>query len=114
MKSITAMYKCKKRNDFSYRIDKLEFAKNIGCFHSKWLISFYPFKISTMNLSRAFSLLLIIIGGFVAIYARAGMDQNQYVLIGGIVLLMIGVYRISRNIPSKNDQTPSSENDETL
>jgi len=64
-----------------------------------------------MNLSRVINLLLIFIGGFVAIYAKAGMEQNQYVLIGGIVILMIGVYRISKNIPSKNDQD-SSENDE--
>ncbi|MFI1771491.1 hypothetical protein [Thalassobellus citreus] len=35
-------------------------------------------------------------------YAKTGLEQNQYVLIGGIVLLMIGVYRISKTIPSKN------------
>ncbi|MFI1743152.1 hypothetical protein [Thalassobellus sediminis] len=46
--------------------------------------------------------LLIIIGGFVAMYAKTGLEQNQYILIGGIVLLMIGVYRISKTIPSKN------------
>ncbi len=67
-----------------------------------------------MNTSRFISLLLIIIGGLVAIYAKAGMDQNQYVLIGGIVILMIGVYRISKNIPSKNDSEAPSDNDETL
>jgi hypothetical protein len=67
-----------------------------------------------MNTSRFISLLLIIIGGFVAIYAKAGMEQNQYVLIGGIVILMIGVYRISKNIPSKNDPEAPSDNDETL
>ncbi|WP_298494919.1 LPXTG cell wall anchor domain-containing protein [uncultured Algibacter sp.] len=47
--------------------------------------------------------ILIIIGAFIAMYAKTGTDQNQYILIGGIVLLMIGVYRISRNIPSRND-----------
>jgi hypothetical protein len=67
-----------------------------------------------MNTSRFISLLLIIVGGFVAIYANAGMAQNQYVLIGGIVVLMIGVYRISKNIPSKNDTEAPSDNDETL
>lgn len=67
-----------------------------------------------MNMSRVINILLIVIGGFVAIYARAGMEQNQYVLIGGIVLLMIGVYRISRNIPSKNDRETHSETDEKL
>lgn len=67
-----------------------------------------------MNTSRFISLLLIIIGGLVAIYAKAGMDQNQYVLIGGIVILMVGVYRISKNIPSKNDSEAPSDNNETL
>ena len=67
-----------------------------------------------MDTSRFISLLLIIIGGLVAIYAKAGMDQNQYVLVGGIVILMIGVYRISKNIPSKNDSEAPSDNDETL
>lgn len=65
-----------------------------------------------MNMSRILSLLLIIIGGFIAVYAKAGMDQNQYVLIGGIMILMMGVYRISRNIPSKNDRDTPSENDD--
>ncbi|MBO3097719.1 hypothetical protein [Gelidibacter pelagius] len=64
-----------------------------------------------MSISRVINLLLIIIGGFIAIYAKAGMDQNQYLLIGGIVVLMIGVYRISRNIPSKNDEETPSDND---
>ena len=67
-----------------------------------------------MNISRLINILLIIIGGFVAIYAKAGSEQNQYVLIGGIFILMIGVYRISRNIPSKSDQETPSENDDKL
>lgn len=65
-----------------------------------------------MNASRLINLLLIIVGGFIAIYAKVGLDQNQYVLIGGIVLLMLGVYRTSRNIPSKNDKpTPPNDDD---
>ncbi|GAA4952352.1 hypothetical protein GCM10023314_27240 [Algibacter agarivorans] len=47
--------------------------------------------------------ILIIVGAFVAMYAKTGMDQNQYVLIGGLVVLMIGVYRVARTIPSKTD-----------
>ncbi|GAA4975321.1 hypothetical protein [Algibacter aquimarinus] len=47
--------------------------------------------------------LLILVGAIVAIYSKAGEDQNQYILIGGIVLLMVGVYRISKTIPSKNN-----------
>ncbi|MCF7560894.1 LPXTG cell wall anchor domain-containing protein [Sabulilitoribacter multivorans] len=56
--------------------------------------------------------ILILVGAIVAIYAKTGANQNQYILIGGIILLMIGVYRISRNIPSKtNDDNDNSVND---
>ena len=56
--------------------------------------------------------ILIIIGAFVAMYAKTGVNQNQYILIGGIVMLMIGVYRLSRNIPSRrnDDGDTNSEN----
>lgn len=57
-----------------------------------------------MNISRMISLVCIISGGAVAVYAQAEEQQNTYLLIGGIVLLMIGVYSISRNIPSKYDK----------
>ncbi|WP_298537266.1 hypothetical protein [uncultured Algibacter sp.] len=46
--------------------------------------------------------ILIIIGAFTAMYAKVGEHENQLMLMGGIVLLMIGVYRISRTIPSRN------------
>lgn len=48
--------------------------------------------------------LLIILGASVAMYSEAGVEQNQYVLIGGIVILMTGIYRISKNIPSRNQE----------
>uniref|UniRef100_UPI00404920FB hypothetical protein n=1 Tax=Gelidibacter sp. TaxID=2018083 RepID=UPI00404920FB len=63
-----------------------------------------------MNSSRFISVLLIVFGAIVAVYAKAGAEQNVYILIAGIVLLMFGVYRISKNIPSKNDQE-TNEND---
>jgi len=55
-------------------------------------------------MSRIISYILILTGALVAIYAQAGEEQNQYILIGGIVVLMMGIYRVSRNIPSKKDQ----------
>lgn len=67
-----------------------------------------------MNLSRILNLLLIILGGFIAFYAQAGADQNEYVLVGGIFLLMIGVYRVSRNIPSKNQKEWQNEKEDEL
>lgn len=62
-------------------------------------------------MSRTINYVLIIIGGIVAIYAQAKAEQNQLILIGGIVILMLGVYRISRNIPSKSDQEDEQQND---
>jgi general stress protein CsbA len=47
--------------------------------------------------------ILILLGSIVAIYAKSGTNQNEYILIGGIVVLMIGIYRISKTIPSKKD-----------
>lgn len=63
-----------------------------------------------MNLSRTINFILILAGGLIALSAQAGEDQNQYVLIGGIIILMLGIYRTSRNIPSKNDIS-DQEND---
>ncbi|MEN8885714.1 MAG: hypothetical protein ABF246_04940 [Winogradskyella sp.] len=56
-----------------------------------------------MNISRFINLICMLSGGLVAIYAQAQEQQNLYLLMGGIVLLMFGIYRTSRNIPSKYD-----------
>ena len=53
--------------------------------------------------------ILILIGALVAIYAKSGTDQNVYVLIGGIVMLMFGIYRVSKTITSKNDEEAEDE-----
>ncbi|MDP5157543.1 MAG: LPXTG cell wall anchor domain-containing protein [Flaviramulus sp.] len=53
---------------------------------------------------------LIIVGGFVAMFAKTGTSQNQYILMSGIVLLMIGVYRISKTIPSKTENEKDDSN----
>ncbi|WP_417291581.1 hypothetical protein [Corallibacter sp.] len=55
--------------------------------------------------------ILILIGAFVAIYSKAGDEQNTYVLITGIVILMLGIYRISRDIPSKSDKNNDTNQD---
>jgi len=57
-----------------------------------------------MNISRIVNLLAIIIGVGIALYAQADEKQDTYMLIAGIVLLMFGIYRTSRNIPSKFDK----------
>ncbi|GAA4304314.1 hypothetical protein [Aestuariibaculum suncheonense] len=56
--------------------------------------------------------ILIVLGAIVAIYSKAGAEQNQYVLIAGIIILMTGVYRISKTIPSKHsDENQFEDND---
>jgi hypothetical protein len=57
-----------------------------------------------MNISRIINFICIVAGGSIAIYAQAEEKQNMYLLMGGLVLLMFGIYRISRNIPSKYDK----------
>lgn len=54
-------------------------------------------------MSRLINFILIIIGGLIALYAQAEENQNEYILIGGIVMLMTGLYRLSRGISSKKD-----------
>ncbi len=62
------------------------------------------FQLSIMNISRIINFICIVAGGAIAIYAQAEEKQNMYLLMGGLVLLMFGIYRISRNIPSKYDK----------
>lgn len=52
--------------------------------------------------SRTLNFLMILVGGIIALYAETGEDQNVYILLGGIFLLMVGLYRLSRGIPSKH------------
>ncbi len=53
--------------------------------------------------------IFILAGGVVALYAQAGETQNQYLLIGGVVVLMIGLYRISRNLYSKSENSDQED-----
>ena len=57
-----------------------------------------------MTVSRYINFVCILAGGLVAFYAQAQERQNTYLLMGGIILLMFGIYRTSRNIPSKHDK----------
>jgi hypothetical membrane protein len=59
---------------------------------------------------KFFNYVLILIGAVIAIYAKTGTEQNEYVLIGGIAVLMIGIYRISKSIPSKYDDDENTSN----
>lgn len=61
-----------------------------------------------MNISRIINFVCIIVGGLIAFYANAQEKQNMYLLLGGIILLMFGIYRTSKNIPSKFDKEEES------
>ncbi|NRR92523.1 hypothetical protein HSX10_13190 [Winogradskyella undariae] len=61
-----------------------------------------------MDISRSLNFMCILVGGIIAFYAQAQQEQNTYLLIGGIALLMVGVYRTSRNIPSKHEESEES------
>lgn len=48
--------------------------------------------------------ILIFFGGCVAIYANASNNQNTLLLIIGIASLLIGLFRVSKKIPSKKNE----------
>ncbi len=56
-----------------------------------------------MTISKLINIICIIAGGIVAIYAQADAQQNTYLLIGGITILMFVIYITSINIPSKSE-----------
>ena len=62
-------------------------------------------------MNKKFNYVLIILGGLVAFYAQAEQQQNEYLLIAGIVLLMLGIYRLARTIPSKRDDENTTTDD---
>lgn len=62
-----------------------------------------------MKIHNFLNYLLIIIGCIIAIYAQAEEEQNVIILVVGIVLLMLGIYRISRTIPSKFDSENNNQ-----
>lgn len=53
------------------------------------------------SVSKILNYVLIILGASIAIYAQAEEKQDVLILVIGIVVLMIGIYRISRNIGDK-------------
>jgi len=63
-----------------------------------------------MNISKNINYIFIAVGAILALYGQNQEEKNETMLIGGIVLLMIGVYRISKNIPSKRDSEDDIQN----
>jgi hypothetical protein len=67
--------------------------------------------------SRLLNFILIFVGGIIALYANAEEQQDVYILLVGIVILMFGLYRLSRGISSRSETNHISdtkdEEDET-
>lgn len=70
-----------------------------------------------MNSKKAY--IFIILGAILALCRHFfGKDYEQMALIGGIMLLMIGIYNISKSLPSKKEEdftspmVKSEENEE--
>ncbi|MDO6597512.1 hypothetical protein Q4512_11345 [Oceanihabitans sp. 2_MG-2023] len=55
-------------------------------------------------MTKKYDYLLVVIGCIVAIYASAESKQNTLILVVGIVVLMFGLFRISRTIPNKKKE----------
>ena len=53
--------------------------------------------------SRTFNFILILVGGIIALYANSEEKQELYILLIGVMILMFGLYRLSRGISSKSE-----------
>ena len=62
-------------------------------------------------MSRLINIILILAGGIIAIYSQAEENQNIYILIAGIVMLMTGLYRLSRNISGVDNDLDDSNSE---
>lgn len=61
---------------------------------------------------RNLNYLLILVGGALALYEQSLEEPKQYLLILGLFLLMVGIYRTSKNIPSKSENSSESDQNE--
>ena len=55
---------------------------------------------------------LLVVGAATAFYSDtfANYNQKTAVLVAGMVLMMLGIYRISRGLRSRSDQSDREEN----
>ena len=60
--------------------------------------------------SRKFNFILIFVGGIIALYANAEDDQELYLLLIGIMILMFGLYRLSRGISERKLNSDEASN----
>ncbi|MBN4057933.1 hypothetical protein JYT34_00650 [Olleya sp. AH-315-K02] len=60
--------------------------------------------------SRTFNFVLILVGGLIALYADAEKQQEVFILLIGIMILMFGLYRLSRGISDRKINPEDSTN----
>jgi hypothetical protein len=60
--------------------------------------------------SRKFNFILIFVGGIIALYANAEDEQELYILLIGIMILMFGLYRLSRGISERKLKSDEAAN----
>lgn len=66
------------------------------------------------NFKRNFKYALILVGGVLALYEQSADEHNQYLLILGLGMLMTGIYLTSRGIPSKQEESNNSNDEDGL
>ena len=85
----------------------------MGKFKKRLLIQSLNIIYDICRMNKKLNYILILVGGAIALYAQAQEEQNQYFLIGGIFVLMIGLYRLSREISQKNTTENDISNSDT-
>ena len=65
-------------------------------------------------MSKTINYILIVVGGGITFYAQAEEQQNEYILIGGVAMLMLGIYRLARTIPSKVEKEEGTDDNDIL
>ncbi len=67
-----------------------------------------------MKLKRTINFLLITVGVILGFYATSASKQNTYILVVAIVMLMVGLYRLSKGVPSKNTDESNCNTQQNL
>ncbi|MDT0691857.1 hypothetical protein RM549_18845 [Salegentibacter sp. F188] len=62
--------------------------------------------------SQVINTILIVVGGGLLIYAIAAENANQYFKIGGLIIIMIGLYRATNHWVATKDDHKEDENQE--
>lgn len=64
------------------------------------------------NNSQVINTFLIVVGGGFLLYEISGEEENVYVLIAGIIMLMLGLYRATNHWVDTKDDHKNEANEE--